>query len=941
MTRVQYDRNSWIIDGKRLFILSAAVHYFRLPRAEWAEVLDKSKEAGCNCIETYVPWNWHEEEEGRWDFSGDKDLGAFLDLCAERGLYVIVRPGPYICAEWDMGGLPYWLERKPGMQYRTLNREFLRYVDLYWDRLVPIVLPRLFSKSGTVIMVQVENEFQALGKPDKAYMEYLRDGLKERGIDVPLVTCYGAVDGAVEFRNFWSHAEEHARTLEERFAGQPKGVLEFWIGWFEQWGGPRADQKTASQVERKTYELIREGFTAINYYMFFGGTNFGHWGGRTIGEHTFMTTSYDYDAALDEYLRPTAKYKALKLVHDFVRWMEPLLTENADSTAFIPLGKHSAAKKKSGPQGTILFIHNDDTERLNGMLDLQKFGIECPPQEDTDSLQAEALRENGRQETAASVSGQAQAAKPISPLPYTVEAGAILPVVCGVDIGSIGSGVPVTLEAMTGFTTGFDRGRGTVYHEAGQQSALVLSAGGLRGLEADCPLPQRVHTDEEGRLVFTLFHGKRPQTITVRHGGTELARITVTNRAAVETEAASVPAARGTAPLLTDWQQAGEQDAAKGDSREAEAPLDFTSFGRFSGYLAYEAEVDSAEEAVRTLTLPRIEDPARVYVNGRYAGQTTEIGAAALDIPLRQGSNRLRILVQNMGRYNFTQTLAEPKGLSAMPSLDGVTADLTEGWQVDGAGRVHSLRALPEIEGRIGLYRTLHTGGPFDSGVIVGYGLSRLRVNGRQVVPQLYNETAWNRVEAPYGVADIGSLLREGSNELEFDAQGITHIPKMKLYLYASASQISGWVTSGAADPAGVTDWSPLETKPETGPNAAEMPSVETVPGRDKLPRWFKASFEWEEESGGTDLKHTGGADDTVETGTPDGAKLKITLDGLSKGILWVNGFCLGRYWQIGPQESYKIPVSLLKKRNEVLLYDEEGCHPEGVRLELVSGTST
>ncbi|EGL19327.1 glycosyl hydrolase family 35 [Paenibacillus sp. HGF7] len=936
MTRVQYDRNSWIIDGRRVFILSAAVHYFRLPRAEWAEVLDKSKEAGCNCIETYVPWNWHEEEEGQWDFSGDKDLGAFLDLCAERGLYVIVRPGPYICAEWDMGGLPYWLERKPDMQYRKFHREFLHYVDLYWDRLVPVVLPRLLSNSGTVIMVQVENEFQALGKPDKAYMEYLRDGLIERGIDVPLVTCYGAVDGAVEFRNFWSHAEEHARTLEERFADQPKGVLEFWIGWFEQWGGPRANQKTASQVERKTYELIREGFTAINYYMFFGGTNFGHWGGRTIGEHTFMTTSYDYDAALDEYLRPTAKYKALKLVHDFVRWMEPLLTETTGSTAFIPLGKHSSAKKKSGPQGTILFIHNDDTERLNGMLDLQKFGIGCPLPGDNDSMQARALQAAGRHDHAAPASGQA--AKPISPLPYTVEAGAILPVVCGVEIGRTGAGQPVTLEAMTGFTTGFDRGRGAVYHEAGQQSALVLSAAGLTGLEADCPLPQRVRTDEEGRLVFTLFHGKRPQTITVRHAGEEIARITVTDRAAVEAEAASIPEARGTAPVLTDWQRADEEpDAEKEFAREAEGPLDFTSFGRFSGYLAYEAEVDSAEEALRTLTLPRIEDPARVYVNGRYAGQTTEIGAAAFDIPLRQGANRLRILVQNMGRYNFTQTLAEPKGLSAMPSLGGASADLTEGWQVDGAGRVHSLRALPEIEGRIGLYRTLHTGKEYDSGVIVGYGLSRLRVNGRKVVPQLWNETAWNRGEAPYGVADIGELLREGCNELEFDAEGISHIPKMKLYLYASASRISGWVTAGAADPLGAANWSALESEPESGPNAAAAPSQEAVPDRDRLPRWFKAAFDWPEHSGDDSLKRT----DSVhaeQAGEPDGAKLKITLDGLSKGILWVNGFCLGRYWQIGPQESYKIPVSLLKKRNEVLFYDEEGCHPGGVRLELVGG---
>ncbi|MCC2686330.1 MAG: beta-galactosidase, partial [Paenibacillaceae bacterium] len=246
MQIVRYDDKSWFIRDQRIFIISAAIHYFRLPRQEWAEVLDKARAAGCNCVETYIPWNWHEEKEGEWDFSGDKDLEAFLSMCEERELYAIVRPGPYICAEWDFGGLPWWLSAKPDMKYRCYHEPFLHYVDLYLNQVIPRIERHLITRGGTVIMVQVENEYQAWGIPDRRYMEYLRDGMIRRGIEgVPLVTCYGAVDGAVEWRNFWSNPAKHAEVLEQRMAGQPKGILEFWIGWFEQWGGAGANQKSA------------------------------------------------------------------------------------------------------------------------------------------------------------------------------------------------------------------------------------------------------------------------------------------------------------------------------------------------------------------------------------------------------------------------------------------------------------------------------------------------------------------------------------------------------------------------------------------------------------------------------------------------------------------------------------------------------------------------
>ncbi|MDN3018461.1 beta-galactosidase [Paenibacillus sp. BSR1-1] len=858
MASIQFDKNSWIIDGNRVFIKSAAVHYFRLPRAEWDELLDKVEKAGCNCIETYIPWNWHEEAEGVWDFANDKDLEAFLKNCAERNLYVILRPGPYICAEWDFGGLPWWLSIKENMKYRCYNEPFLHYVDRYFDELVPRVLPYLITNSGTVIMVQVENEFQALGKPDKKYMEYLRGGLITRGINVPLVTCYGGVEGAVEFRNFWSHAEEHAKILDERFEGQPKGVLEFWVGWFEQWGGPKANQKTAGMLEKALYELLREGFTAINYYMFFGGTNFDHWGGRTIGEHTFMITSYDYDAPLTEYLQETPKYHAIKRVHSFIDWVEPILTNSVAIEKCYGLPEGLQGKTLQSKAGSITFLTNSKSERVIHKL--------YNPE------------------------GQYQ-------LIITIEADGILPVVKNMKAGKL-AGKTVKILALTAYSTGFSKNIGTVYHETGQQSSLVLQVKDVDELTISCPFPQRYKKLANGELQFTLFHGSKPQVISIKDRKGECFEIIVNDRMTVEKISEIIEAKSQVTFSLADWYRAPEKmDDSIG--RESVKPQDFSSFGQWSGYLSYTAQFESKETCHKTLILPRIEDPARVFLNNQYIGLVNDLGAASIELPVEKGNNSIRFLVQNMGRYNFTQALGEPKGISESPSLDGLVVDLLDGWKVEGIGKTHSLRKIPEIEGRISFLKEFVNDQGFDKAILIGEGLQRLRLNEGVPVMLMTNETAWNRFDAPYGVADVSHLLNDGFNEFDFDGQGLKGISKIKLYLYKEANQINHWRMHSAA----------LLTEPN------EWQRIDHLLSKDKFePCWYKTTFT-------TSLQFT------------DDVKVKIRLDGLSKGTFWVNGFCLGRYWQIGPQEEYKIPASILKQENELIIFDEEGCLPQ-VKIE-------
>ena len=333
------DRQSFLVNGTRIFIHSGSVHYFRFPRSEWRGVLAKARLAGLNCIDTYLAWNFHEPREGRWEFEGDKDCAAFIKLCAELGLWVIARPGPYICAEWDFGGFPWWLRTKPGIKFREYNPIYLKYVDLYFDRVVPILARQQITNGGPVILVQVENEYGNLNPDpsaaDSAYLAYLRDGLRRRGINVPLISCRGEVEGAIEAANFWSGADQHLINLARKQPDSPKLVTEFWSGWFENWGAGKANHKTPALLEKRIMEIIRAGFTGLNHYMFYGGTNFGSWGGRTVGDsNIFMTTSYDYDAPLNEYGGVTPKYYVAKRLGYFLRSAGPLSAESTGSPAY-------------------------------------------------------------------------------------------------------------------------------------------------------------------------------------------------------------------------------------------------------------------------------------------------------------------------------------------------------------------------------------------------------------------------------------------------------------------------------------------------------------------------------------------------------------------------------------------------------------------------------
>ena len=310
----------FLLDGQPFQIISGEMHYPRVPRAYWRDRMRKERAMGLNTVSTYVFWNVHEPTPGHYDFTGQNDVAAFVRTAAEEGLRVIVRPGPYVCAEWELGGYPAWLLAEPDIVLRSTDVRFTRPAERWLSRLGKELAPLLSSRGGPVIAIQVENEYGSFDR-DKAYMAWQRDALVRAGLGGALL--YTADGGAqlpngtlaelpavVNFGD--GEAEDAFRRLEAFRPGAPMMSGEYWAGWFDHWGAAHHVTNAAKQAEELDWMLGR-GYS-VNLYMFHGGTTFGFMNGANLdrGRYLPQTSSYDYDAALNESGRFTPKYFAFR-----------------------------------------------------------------------------------------------------------------------------------------------------------------------------------------------------------------------------------------------------------------------------------------------------------------------------------------------------------------------------------------------------------------------------------------------------------------------------------------------------------------------------------------------------------------------------------------------------------------------------------------------------
>ncbi|HGA1496929.1 TPA: beta-galactosidase family protein, partial [Streptococcus suis] len=338
-----YIGDQFYLDGEPFKILSGAIHYFRVHPDDWYHSLYNLKALGFNTVETYVPWNMHEPRKGEFCYEGILDIERFLKLAQELGLYAIVRPSPYICAEWEWGGLPAWL-MKEELRVRSSDSVYLQHLDEYYVSLIPKLAKLQLAQGGNVLMFQVENEYGSYGE-EKAYLRAVAGLMRKHGLTAPLFTSDGSwratlragtliEDDVFVTGNFGSKARENFANMTAFFNEHQKNwplmCMEFWDGWFNRWGDEIIRREPEEMVD-SVMECIELG--SLNLYMFHGGTNFGFMNGCSARGQIDLpqVTSYDYDAILDEAGNPTKKFyilqQRLKEVYPELEYAEPLVKE--------------------------------------------------------------------------------------------------------------------------------------------------------------------------------------------------------------------------------------------------------------------------------------------------------------------------------------------------------------------------------------------------------------------------------------------------------------------------------------------------------------------------------------------------------------------------------------------------------------------------------------
>ncbi len=310
---------TFLLNGQPFVVKAAEVHYPRIPRPYWEHRIKMCKALGMNTLCLYVFWNIHEQREGVFDFSGNNDVAAFCRLAQKNGMYVIVRPGPYVCAEWEMGGLPWWLLKKKDIRLRERDPYFMERVKIFEQKVGEQLAPLTIQNGGPIIMIQVENEYGSYGE-DKPYVSEIRDCLRGiYGSQLALFQCDWAsnfekngLDDLVWTMNFGTGAniDQQFRRLGQLRPDAPKMCSEFWSGWFDKWGA-RHETRPAKDMVEGMEEMLSKGIS-FSLYMTHGGTSFGHWAGANSPGFAPDVTSYDYDAPINEYGQATPKFWELR-----------------------------------------------------------------------------------------------------------------------------------------------------------------------------------------------------------------------------------------------------------------------------------------------------------------------------------------------------------------------------------------------------------------------------------------------------------------------------------------------------------------------------------------------------------------------------------------------------------------------------------------------------
>ncbi len=887
MPDVTYDDRSFMIDGKRIWLVSGSIHYFRIPHQHWRDRLLKAKRAGLNCITTYIAWNYHEPKEGQWDFSGDRDIAAFIKLAGELGLYVILRPGPYICSEWDFGGLPGWLTTKSGIAYRTNNATFMHYFDKYFAKVLPQLANLQVSRGGNIIVIQNENEYKRTTMPERReYLDFISKLFFRAGFDIPIINCNlltdPPLDNSIECVNGFNRVVEDLKQLRLRQPNAPALVTEFWVGWFDYWGGEhpsrvRGDRESA----RKAMEILGCG-AQYNYYMWHGGTNFDFWGARLVAHNgVFQTTSYDYDAPLAEGGCLSDKYYYTHMVDMLANHMGKFMATCKADPPGVTAHDGLAVYNTSGTKGRWAVVSNGgDDEITTATVSLHNgIHLEVP----LGLIGATAI-----------------------PIDLQLNVDSKLDYANCTPLGLFGENIlvlhgPADWEAVVSVN-------GKVVRATVPDgfSPVLIDHEGLKIVLISSECAMRTWWVDDLLIFGPDFVGQTAQDIVERPNAKQYAVIGLDGDLkkikATITESKKQPA-----PRLGKWKlvEVSPEPVQKNlQWQSISGPQDVDSLGIHYGYVWYRIEIEMKRARTHQLFLPDCADRATLFLNGTRIGVWgSSDGAlkAPIRVAFKRGKNVLTVLADNMGRVCFGMRLGEKKGLyghvydSKLLRTSAFKLKRLEGF---------SKRIIPRaLNHLIAKYEQLPV------------WQATADINLTRVAPVHFQFADW-----PYDVAVMCNERLVGffpadnkrnHGQLKFHLGLQPGRNKIRLILWGDVDRndlragLFHLLTDMISDQA---KWSfrPWEIPCE----------AKAKPARKGTPAWFSAKFKYSDGSGPLFFK-------------PAGA---------SKGQIFLNGRNLGRFWSIGPQECYYLPECWLRPSNELLIFDELGQAPAGSKLEVRPG---
>ena len=880
MATVTNDDRSFLIDGQRIWLVSGSLHYFRVPSALWRDRLLKAKRGGLNCISTCVAWNFHQPVEGRWETSDDKDVVAFARMAQDMGLYMILRPGPYIGAGWDFGGLPPWLTTKTGMVCRAASAAYMHYFDKYFLQMLPRLAELQVTRGGNIILIQNENDYRITTMPDRLnYLEFISQLFRRSGFDIPIVACNDFTDpplaDSIECVAGGRDVVQRLKRLDLRQPAMPKMVIEYRNGSADVWGGER-HAVGARETARRAMEILGCG-SQINYSMYHGGTNFAFWAGqRGDAIAAYQTTSYDCDAPLAEGGGLTDKYYLTRVVNLFANHMGPFLAACKAPPPTATVLDSTSAMALTGPAGSWAFVTN------NGRDDIETATIGLP---------------EGRELTV-----------PLEP------------------IGA--AAVPFDLELRGGTTLdyanltplGFFADKILLFHgPAGWEASICINGEELRAkvpagdeprvVEAEGLQVVLVNTDLASRtwlvedtLVFgPSFVGETLEEVTSAAGAKQFALLPLEGELS-HRKSSGAKSRPGAAPRLKPWKRVSvctEPVASDLPWRSMDRPCDVDKLGIHHGYVWYRLAWSEPRPRKRMLFLPDCEDRATMYLNGGYIGTWGRgDGAARKCVPasVQRGENVLTLLVDNLGRAHCGWRLGAAKGLFG-PVYDAKPLHIRKpklkrlekfARRILPRGLSHmvaALEALPvwALEVDLNLTRVAPVHLSFTD---VGFHIAAL-CNDRMV--GFFPCDGRN-----FGDLTLTTALRKGRNALRLLMWGDVDAKVTEKLLFhdlaETVSQDGSW---------SYRSW--------------EMPTVGgPVVGKDQ-PAWYASQF----------------------AQSPQGVPLFLHVAGARKGQVFINGHNAGRFWTIGPQQYYYLPECWLAEDNELLLFVEQGDLPRRTRLEL------